>query len=218
MTVLLASISRARPERRRDIPAIALEGAKLLTRHGATSCRLSVADLAGEASNTWVFSAEWPTGEAYGATMDEMTGDAEAEGFVEMLYSNEAPMEMLSTSLLSEIELGRSPSGQAGSVTEAYVSRIRPGRLEDAIALGPEAFDFLERNGARNGRLFMTTAGGSMTETLVASWEFENMRAYGRCSDAFESDEGRALLQKVMGADSPTITISSGVYRDIPLH
>jgi hypothetical protein len=57
-----------------------------------------------------------------------------------------------------------------------------------------------------------------MTDALVGSWEFENMRTLGRANDAYLSDPtGQALMQIMTASDSPVTTISSGIYTDIPI-
>ena len=101
---------------------------------------------------------------------------------------------------------------------EAYVSRALPGRFDAALELAGVAFDFLESHGAVGCRLMQLNDAGLMSECLVVSWEFENVRAAGKATDAYFTDpSAQSLAQIITGADSPITPITSGMYTQIPL-
>ena len=103
-------------------------------------------------------------------------------------------------------------------MVQSYVSRPKPGQLDATIDLTKKAFTFLEKRGAVSTRLLQNTVGGSMSDTLIATWEFESMQALGKAGDAFMTDpEGIALGQIVSGADSPIVMVNAAIYRDVPL-
>ena len=75
MTVLLTTVSRARPGRRADVVAASTEARKLLERRGVSECRLAMAATAGEASGTFAFSLQFDSNEAYGTFADKAAED-----------------------------------------------------------------------------------------------------------------------------------------------
>jgi hypothetical protein len=57
-----------------------------------------------------------------------------------------------------------------------------------------------------------------LTDCMVASWELESMQALGRLGDAYGADpEGQRIFATLTGADAPITSVSSGIYRVIPL-
>jgi hypothetical protein len=218
VTVLLTSVSRARPGRRADVVGVSSEAKKLLERLGVGECRLSMAATAGEASGTFAFTMQFDSNEAYGTFADRAAEDQDLQGLTERLDRDDSPIVTETQSLAAEIPLDRAVKDGRGSVAQAYISRAHPGRFEAALDLGRRAFDFVEANGALNARLYTLLGAGSMTDALLATWEFENMRALGRAGDAYLSDpNGLALMQFMTSSDCPVTTISSGVYTNIPI-
>ena len=92
-----------------------------------------------------------------------------------------------------------------------------PGRMDDAIALGGQFFDLIERHGARNCRAFQQPANGVLPDVLVAVMDFDNMRAYGAAMNALMSDPaGLSLVETVQSPDSPIRPLSNDIYSEIP--
>ncbi len=177
-----------------------------------------MAGTAGEASSTFAFSLQFDSNEAYGAFADMAAEDQDLQALIDRLDRDDSAVVMEAQSLAAEIPLDRAVKRGRGSVAQAYISRAAPGRFEAALDLARQAFDFVEANGAVNARLYTLVGAGSMTDALVGSWEFENMRTLGRANDAYLSDpSGQALMQIMTGADCPVTTISSGIYTDIPI-
>jgi hypothetical protein len=216
MRVIHASVSRAKPGRTNDAVGMAVEAGKLLTRHGAESCRLFAAGTAGEATGTHVFVAEFASGEAYGIFADDAEKDHEFELLVERLSREDSPIVMESQALATQL-LDR-PSDRRGRIVEAYMSKALPGRFDAALELAGDVFTFVESQGAVNTQLMMQTAAGSMTDVLLATWEFDNMRTLGAMGDAYMSEPaGLSILQRMTGSDCPITTLSSGIYSEIPI-
>jgi hypothetical protein len=99
-------------------------------------------------------------------------------------------------SLASEIPLGRTPRPGRGAVVEIHVSRPTPGQIESALAMARRVCSGL----------------------LMSSWEFENIRAWGRFSRSWDSDpEGQAIAASVTDANPATTIVSSGLYNEVPV-
>ena len=176
MSLVQTTVTTAKPGRRHDAIAIALEASKLLERHGADDNRLLMAQMAGEVTNTHVFTTEFENGEAWGAFTDSLLGDAELEALMTRVERDDSPVVVLSSSIGNEIPLGRNGPADRGAVIEAYISRAIPGRFEGALELATDVFEFIEAHGGSRCRLMQLNSAGMMTECLVASWELENMR------------------------------------------
>jgi|SRR5690242_7793062 hypothetical protein len=216
MRMIHASVSRTKPGRMNDAVGMAAEAGKLLIRHGAESCRLFAAGTAGESTGTQVFVAEFGSGEAYGVFADEAEKDHELDLLVERLSREDSPIVMESQALATQL-LDR-PSTSRGRIVEVYISKALPGRFEAALELANDVFSFVEAHGAVNTQLMMQTAAGSMTDALLATWEFDTMRALGALGDAYMSDpDGLSILQRMTGAECPVTTLSSGIYTEIPI-
>jgi len=218
MSFMQSTVSRARPGRRHDAVAMALEAAKLLERHGAPDSRLLVATVAGEMTGTHVFTTEFDNGEAWGEFNDSLGADAELEALMDRATGADSPVELLSMSLGSVIPTGHDGPSARGEVVEAYISRCLPGRFDGALELANAAFDFVESRGGTNCRLMQLTNAGIMTDCLVASWELESTKAIGRLGDAYGSEpEGQRVFEMLTASDAPVTPVSSGIYRVVEL-
>jgi hypothetical protein len=218
MTIMQTTVTRAKPGRRHDAIALALEASKLLERHGAEDSRLLAAQTAGEATGSHVFTTEFANGEAWGAFSDSLFADAELEALMDRVDRDDSPAVMESMSLGNEIPLGRDGPSDRGALVEAYISRVVPGRFAGALELATAVFDFTEQHGATNCRLLQLTSAGSLTDCLVASWELDSMRALGALGDAYGAEPaGQRIMEMLTGADGPITPVSSGIYVEIPL-
>jgi hypothetical protein len=218
MTIISSVIGRVVPGRYEEFVAQGLEVSKMYERLGAQEIRLGAAMAAGEASNTWVFSAEFDDGESYGAFTDAAATDGEFQSFLLRLRSPDNPAVVEQLSLAVEVDLGRKMKTSHGNISEVHVSRVTPGRLEEALATAKKACTFVERHGGRRARLFELSHAGSGSGLMMVSWEFENARAFGKGMDAWGSDpKGQAISAQLYSADSPTTIVFSGTYANIPL-
>ena len=218
MSLIQSTVTRAKPGRRHDAVAMAVEASKLLERHGADDCQLLAAQIAGEMTGTHVFTTEFADGLAWGEFNDSLAADAELEALMDRVERNDAPVDMLSMSIGNEIPLGRDGPTDRGAVVEAYISRTIPGRFEAGLALAADVFDFVEAHGATRCRLLQLTNAGMLTDCMVASWELDDMKSIGRLGEAYGSEtEGQRIFSALVAADSPVTPVSSGIYRVIPL-
>ena len=111
---------------------------------------------------------------------------------------------MESMSIGTEIPLGRSGPTNRQPVVEAYISRTLPGQFAAALELAVAVFDFAEANGATACRLVQLSNAGMLTDCLVASWEFENVRALGKLGDALGTDPaGQKIMETLNGPNWP---------------
>jgi hypothetical protein len=218
MSLIQSTVTRAKPGRRHDAVAMAVEASKLLERHGADDCRLLAAQIAGEMTGTHVFTTEFADGLAWGEFNDSLAADAELEALLDRVERADAPVDMLSMSVGNEIPLGRSGPDERGAVVEAYISRTVPGRFEAGLELAVAVFDFVEAHGASRCRLMQLTNAGMLTDCMVASWELDDMKAVGRLGDAYGTEsDGQRIFGELVAANGPVTPVSSGIYRVIPL-
>ena len=103
------------------------------------------------------------------------------------------------------------------TVISTFVSQLKPGRLEDAIAMTRQAAKPLERHGARNVRL-MRAATGEAYGALTLVIEYENNEAYGKGLDAIMADdEIVSLIARTESADSPYTSQTLSTALEIPV-
>jgi hypothetical protein len=104
------------------------------------------------------------------------------------------------------------------TVMQSIVTRPKPGRRHDAVALAVEASKLLERHGADDCRLLGAQVAGEMSGTHVFTTEFENGEAWGEFNDSLYADaELQALLDRVERDDSPVDMVAMSIATEIPL-
>jgi hypothetical protein len=209
-----------RPKAGRFDDAIGLltEGAKLLDRHGGRDIRLTHGVMVGNHSGALVVSCEFETFTRHGEIIDELATDVENQAFMHRAREAEAPFTLEGTALLAEVPLDRVATGGRGKVLQTFLSRVRPGRRDDAVRAATTAFDLCERFGATRCRLFELGAAGEMTGAHIAVIEHDDMSGHGRVADAMMIDqEARTVLEAVRGEMAPVDVISSGVYVEISI-
>jgi hypothetical protein len=156
--------------------------------------------------------------EAAGEFTDELMLDLEMQSVLARLRASDAPAIIEQVSVANEVPLDRTRRPGRGNVVEVHVSRVTPGRLEQALSLCSRAFDFVEQHGATNARLTSIVTGGSGTGLFIATWEAQNYRALGKITDAFSTEpDGQAIAMTVTNADNPVTEVFSGTYSEIPL-
>jgi hypothetical protein len=105
------------------------------------------------------------------------------------------------------------------TVISTTVSRAKPGRANDAVAMAVEAAKLLQRHGARDCRLLLAGAAGEATGTQVFSCEFENNEAYGVWADKLAGDaETEAFVARLNAEDSPITVQTQSLGIEIPLN
>jgi hypothetical protein len=121
MSVLSVTVTRLKPGRMRDSIALGIQAAKLLGRVGGGECRLFVAEAAGEAAGTQVFTIEFDTNEAYGVFSDKASVDPQIEALTDRLYAEDSPAVVEFQGLITEIPVG-GRTGR-GRIVQSYISR-----------------------------------------------------------------------------------------------
>ena len=218
MTVVLSTQFAIKPGRLEDAAALAVEAAKLTERHGARENRWFAAAAAGEATGTCLFLTEYENSEALGTSSDEMNASGELRTFMERVGSDQSPIVMAGQSLASEIPLNRDGNPERGQILETHVSTIVSGRLEQLMELSAKCADFVESHGASHATLTMIGASGTFANAVSISWEFPDMKTWGRMADAWLSDpQGLEIYQSVYGENPPSVEVFTGLYRAIPI-
>lgn len=104
------------------------------------------------------------------------------------------------------------------TVQDSVVGRVKPGRMEDHLAMGVEAVKLFERLGARNVRLAMAVATGEPGGTFTFSSEYESGEAWGEVGDAINNDaEFQAFVSRVSAVDAPSEIIQFNSATEVPL-
>jgi hypothetical protein len=104
------------------------------------------------------------------------------------------------------------------SFVQSTVTRPKPGRRHDAIAMALEVAKLAERHGARDNRLLFAGMAGETTGTHVFTTEFENGEAWGEFTDSLVADaELEALMDRATGPDSPVEFLGRSLGSEIPL-
>ena len=104
------------------------------------------------------------------------------------------------------------------SVLSVTVTRPKPGRTRDAIAMGMQAAKLLARVGAGECRLVVGEVAGEAAGTQVFTIEFDTNEAYGVFSDKASVDpQIEALADRLNAEDSPAIVEFQGIVTEIPL-
>src|SRR3954463_6050731 len=85
--------------------------------------------------------------------------------------------------------------GSPMTVIQTTVTRPKPGRRHDAVAIAVEAAKLLERHGGENNRLLLAQPAGEATGGHVFISEFESGEAWGAFTDSlFQDQELETLL------------------------
>jgi hypothetical protein len=209
---------RPRPGRYDDAIGLITEGVKLAERHGARDARVTQAATAGPTTGLLVLTCEFDNLTAYGSYVDETTNDIEAQTFNHRIREAEAPFVYESTSVMTEIDLGRPDAKRGrGRVLDVRFGRPLAGRWDEMRDIARQAFDLCDRHGAVGCRLFELDHAGEHSGWLCAVMEYASMREFGAAGDQWLADDtGRALTQR-MRDDSPFTPLSAGLFTEVAL-
>ena len=106
-----------------------------------------------------------------------------------------------------------------GPVIDTWVTRVHPGRFEDAMAFTAEATPLAVENGAIGVHLYLMGAAGSESGRSVWTAEYESFEAYGTGLDKqATSAKARDVMAHIMSADSPMEVVQHTLMHEIPLH
>jgi hypothetical protein len=103
-------------------------------------------------------------------------------------------------------------------VLDSVLGRVKPGRMEDHLAMGVEVVKLMDRLGAGNPGLAIAIASGEPAGTFTFSTEYENAEAWGEISDAINADaEFQAFIQRVSAPEAPSDIMQFTTATEIPL-
>jgi hypothetical protein len=215
VTVLNVYVGQPKPGRYEDVLEMNRAAKKVLERHGAKNARSFMAVVSGAAYGSVVNVCEFDDAEAWGTFYDEVMVDEEIVSMLAQVQGANSPYTTVSMSMVNEIPLGRK-RGENGRILYAAVSAPVPGRFQAALALGSQAFDLMERHGARNCRAFQQQANGLQPDVLIGTMEFDDMASYGRAGSALMSDPAaQPLLELLQSSDCPLRSISNDIFAEI---
>jgi hypothetical protein len=209
---------RIKPARFEDWRALNREGDKIVQRLGGHNLRAMAPTAAGPESTVNYSTIDFVDGAHLGTFLDAAARDLETQTLLDRLSGHtDSPTEMLYSATITELPLDL-PKGQ-GTVLDVWVTRVRPGRFDDAIALTVEGAPLSLDNGAIGVRLFTVDAAGSEVGRSVWIGEYESFEAYGRCLDAqAASTEARELMERLVSADSPVDVLQHTLLAEVPMH
>jgi hypothetical protein len=216
VTVLNVFMGQPKPGRYDDVVEMSRTANKVIERHGGRNMRTVVATVSTAAYGNVVNICEFEDLEAWGGFLDAVLSDEEIAALLAQLRSENTPYLTQSTGVVVEVPLGRQ-RGANGPVIASFMSAPVPGRYQDAVTLTGQAFELLERHGARNCRLFAQQANGIQPEVLISSAEFDSIKACGKTLELMTSDPaGQSIMMLAQSSDSPTRTLSTDIYIEIP--
>jgi hypothetical protein len=103
-------------------------------------------------------------------------------------------------------------------VLDSVLGRVKPGRMEDHLAMGVEVVKLFDRLGAKHPRLAMAVASGEPAGTFTFSTEYESGEAWGEVSDTINADaEFQAFIQRVSAPEAPSDILQFTTANEIPL-
>jgi hypothetical protein len=103
-------------------------------------------------------------------------------------------------------------------VLDSVIGRVKPGRMEDHLAMGVEVVKLFERLGAESPRLAMAIATGEPAGTFTFSAEYASGEAWGEVGDAINADaEFQAFVARVSAPEAPSDILQFSTASEIPL-
>jgi hypothetical protein len=104
------------------------------------------------------------------------------------------------------------------TVLDSVIGRVKPGRMEDHLAMGVEVVKLFDRLGAKNPRLAMAVASGEPAGTFTFSTEYPTAEAWGEVADAINADaEFQAFIARVSSPEAPSDILQFTTAAEIPL-
>ena len=105
------------------------------------------------------------------------------------------------------------------AVRNSVIGRVKPGRLDDVLAMSLEATKLMQRLGARHPRLAAAVAAGEAGgDSFSFTTEHESGEAWGEFSDRLAADsEFQAFIGRSRDADSPSTIEQISLSYEIPL-
>ena len=104
------------------------------------------------------------------------------------------------------------------TVISTFLAQVKPGRFEDAVALGRSAAKPLERLGAHNVRALRGAASAETYGSFILTMEYESNEAYGESYDRLMvDDELVAMIAQADAENSPYATQGIVTGMEIPL-
>jgi len=209
---------RIKPARFEDWRALNREGDKIVQRLGGHNLRSLAPMAAGPESSVQYSTIDFVDGAHLGMFLDAAGRDLESQTFLDRLAGhNDSPTEMLYSATVTEIELD-GPKAQ-GTVMDVWVSRLRAGKFDDAMAFVKQSVPRITETGVVGVHLYTVEAAGSESGRSVWTAEYENFEAYGRSVDRLAEDkELHEMARRVQSGDTPFEVVQHSLMREIPLH
>ena len=196
----------------------ARESRAVQERLGANAFRMYAVVMGGALTGHLSMTAEFQDVADLLGFQDAWDADAGAQKMMAEYLGVDAPVEIESSDILVEIDLGTGAATRAPIAGMAVILTARQGAMEDAVARLADGAAYIRKIGASSARLFAYAVGGAQANTLVQWNEAANQREIGRIIDAFndpENAQAMKLRASVDEADGPFTSYTTVLVKEI---
>ena len=214
MSVMMLGMYRIKPGRQQDWLDAAQEFRKHVRRLGGRApYRLVRQTFAGEMSGGYVSRTEFDDLAALGDFIARRNNDPEAQPLLASVQSDDFPAVVTAHHVYQFLyEVGDLDGEQVGNAIWRRTWQIKPGRLNDALALSEESAARAMQHGARSVRVVRNVFGGPMTGLYSTFSRFDSLSALGAEIDRSATDPTvQSLIRRANAEDSPFTPVGQGV-------
>lgn len=221
MAVLSVTGYQIKPGRRDEFIEMARESKAIIEPLAVNlrSMRLTQASLAGAQTGLVRGSFEYDDLASWAATVEREAKDERFNALVAKLFGPDSPATPIERGLASEIVPAATSGGTTrGSVLSVAAGQVKPGRLDDYIAMTADINQHLLRSGALRARHFLSLVGGPNVGQATLIVDYADMNAFATAWQTRSDDpEWRALVDAATGADGPIALSGQVLATQIPL-
>jgi hypothetical protein len=230
MSIVSVHNFEVQPGRTDDFIALMREGKPHVERLAVNleSIRLFRVATAGPQTGNVILAAEYADRQSYAATITNEAQDADFQNLLRRSFGPDAPAtEIGHTIHVDLIPPVGSRSTRAishgGRVLWVALADVKPGRLDDLVAVNRAASELAHAAGAERVTCRAITIGGPMTNTVVSVAQYADLAAWAECAPGSEklanNPDWQDLVTTVLGPDGPVVagSLRIGLLMEIEL-
>ncbi len=211
MTVMSVVTWRVKPGRMDDFLTNASQAQEVILRL-ATGLnehrywrRVVGGPLTGDVLATFTYDSltDWAT------TVEREAADPDFNALVAQGSGPDAPAELMARTVWAEIF--EASGDRAGSVMQASIGRVKPGRYQDYIGMLGKLNDLAMRHGALRIRHGQAIVGGPATGAVAVTGEFADMADFGQAWQNRNSDPEFSQTVAALTAPDGPVTPDGGI-------
>lgn len=215
MSVLSTTLWRPHPGRTGDVIKTANDARLIHERRGG---RVTVTawSYAGDRSGTLGYTVMFPDLVAFGKFSDALVADEEWRRFnAERIDIPDAPGTPVSQHLAVDQPGFETQEVSAGTFLLVQQLQLKPGRTAaEVLSLAADVRALILECGATQAVMQRVLVGGTLTSLFVGVIAFASAESYAQSVGRYAGDpRGQALLERLMGPDSPVNVVSSSTGR-----